>query len=430
LARFAVDISGNTIAVSAPFADLPGSEDRGVIYIFERSSDVWNLTAQLTTLNGQSGDKIGMSLSLEDDILAVGAPFVDGDGVNNRGAVYIYVRPSSGWADMTETAKLTASDGAEDDWLGNSIAMHGDWLIAGAPHKSAPGMYAFGAVYVYQKPFGGWITTTETEKLLAPVPMNYEKFGYVVDVRGNTLGVGCSTQSPTKVYAYRLNAGNWVFESYLSIPGGVPDYAFGRSIAVGNEEILVGSFAFVAGNPDAGHVYLYLWDGAKWDYNSTITSSDGIPDDRFGWSMASDGVNFLVGATNAGGGGKAYLFVPGPGVSITPSSLELFEGGLPGTYSVSLKTQPSSDVTISAAHDAQLSVDPTTLLFTAQNWDLPQTITVLAVDDDIDEGNHTSIITHTSTSADTNYQDIDIGSVNVSIREGTLYSVYLSLILR
>jgi len=51
------------------------------------------------------------------------------------------------------------------------------------------------------------------------------------------------------------------------------------------------------------------------------------------------------------------------------------------------------------------------LTFTAANWDTAQTVTVTAVDDDVDEGAHTSTITHAAASADANYNGMAIGNM-------------------
>ena len=73
----------------------------------------------------------------------------------------MFVKPAGGWASATETAKLTASDGAVNDNLGSSVALSGDTIVAGAPTRG-PGV---GAAYVFVKPAGGWASTTETAEV-------------------------------------------------------------------------------------------------------------------------------------------------------------------------------------------------------------------------------------------------------------------------
>ena len=72
------------------------------------------------------------------------------------------------------------------------------------------------------------------------------------------------------------------------------------------------------------------------------------------------------------------------GILTDPSSLTLEEGGAAATYTVALATKPTADVTVnvSVPAGADLSVSKTSLTFTDQNWNAPQTVTVSPVDDD------------------------------------------------
>ena len=53
-------------------------------------------------------------------------------GLASMGAVYVYVRPGGGWSNMTQTARLTASDGAGNDNLGVSVSVSADGSIVAA----------------------------------------------------------------------------------------------------------------------------------------------------------------------------------------------------------------------------------------------------------------------------------------------------------
>lgn len=102
------------------------------------------------------------------------------------------------------------------------------------------------------------------------------------------------------------------------------------------------------------------------------------------------------------------------GVTITESggSTDVTEGGATDTYSVVLDTQPTANVDITVDPDTQTNLGSgagtaITLTFTGGgggNWSTPQTVTVTAVDDSVDEASpHTSTITHGSSSTDSNY---------------------------
>ena len=78
------------------------------------------------------------------------------------------------------------------------------------------------------------------------------------------------------------------------------------------------------------------------------------------------------------------------------------------TYKLKLQSQPSADVTIALTFSpvGQITLDKSTLTFTQSNYNNFQTVTVTAVDDSIQEGDHTATITHTSSSADGSYNGL------------------------
>lgn len=111
-----------------------------------------------------------------------------------------------------------------------------------------------------------------------------------------------------------------------------------------------------------------------------------------------------------------------PGVTLIESdgTTNVTEGGETDTYTLVLNTQPSADVTVTINTDAQSTSSPNTLIFTPQNWDTPQTVTVIAVDDDVVEGTHFSNISHLATSNDLSYNEINIASIIATITDNDL----------
>jgi hypothetical protein len=63
------------------------------------------------------------------------------------GAAYVFVGSGTTW---TQQAKLTASDGAANDYFGTSVAIYGSTAVVGAPIK--PYNSFIGAAYVYVLP--------------------------------------------------------------------------------------------------------------------------------------------------------------------------------------------------------------------------------------------------------------------------------------
>ncbi|BDA73783.1 hypothetical protein CAL7716_079490 [Calothrix sp. PCC 7716] len=108
-----------------------------------------------------------------------------------------------------------------------------------------------------------------------------------------------------------------------------------------------------------------------------------------------------------------------PGVTFTQTngSTTVTEAGNSDTYTLFLRTQPTSDVTITLAPGNQITSDKTTLTFTATNWNVPQTITITAVNDTTPEGDHISTITHSISSNDGNYNSLTLPNINIAIQD-------------
>jgi hypothetical protein len=106
-----------------------------------------------------------------------------------------------------------------------------------------------------------------------------------------------------------------------------------------------------------------------------------------------------------------------PGVTVSPVGVSVAEGGAGATVSVVLASPPTADVTITLNPGPYLTASPTTLTFTAANWNVPQTVTVAAMDDAYYEGTHTGTIHFTAASADVRYQGIAIPDVTATIAD-------------
>lgn len=158
-------------------------KNAGAVFVFERADEgTWFEAAKLLASDGQEEDHLGEALSIDGDTLVAGATGVDDLG-SAAGAAYVFERFDGVW---TETAKLLASDGQSGDAFGDQVAVEGDVLAIGAPGKSDLGPVS-GAAYVFQRnASGAW---EQTAKLLSPDGRGYDEFGYV-SVDGDTLVVG------------------------------------------------------------------------------------------------------------------------------------------------------------------------------------------------------------------------------------------------
>ena len=124
----------------------------------------------------------------------------------------------------------------------------------------------------------------------------------------------------------------------------------------------------------------------------------------------------------------------GAGVSIIASNgstvvTEAAGAGHTDTYTVVLNTRPTGNVRIAvlSSDEGAATVSPASLTFSTANWDTMQTVTVVAVDDNVDQGNRSVTITHTLTSNDANYRRIsNISSVAATVADNDTAAVTIT----
>ncbi|MDD5559066.1 choice-of-anchor tandem repeat GloVer-containing protein [Candidatus Methylomirabilis sp.] len=333
---YSVAISGDTLVVGAWYATIGSNTYQGAAYVFTRTGGVWSQQAKLTASDGAASDQFGYSVAISGDTIVVGVPSADIGATADQGAAYVFVKVPEAvhWVSMTETAKLTASDGAGGDEFGTSVAISGDTIVVG-PYRANIGATAYqGAAYVFVKPGSGWATTsTFDSKLTASDGAAYDFFGRSVAIIGNTVVVGAvgadigATASQGAAYVFVKPGTGWATmteTAKLTASDGAASDAFGYSVAVSGDTVVVGAYGDnIGSNSNQGAAYVFVKPGSGWATTSTftakLTASDGAAGDEFGWSVAISGDTVVVGAdTDTIGSntyqGSAYVFVkPGTG---------------------------------------------------------------------------------------------------------------------
>lgn len=107
------------------------------------------------------------------------------------------------------------------------------------------------------------------------------------------------------------------------------------------------------------------------------------------------------------------------GFTVTPSGgLVTTEAGGQDTYTIVLTSEPLSSVTIPgifSGDTGEATVAPSSMVFTAQNWNTPQTVTVTGVDDSIVDGHIQTFIWHSQVqSSDPLYANKYISNVTLT----------------
>ena len=240
---------------------------------------------KVTASDAASGDQFGVSVAIDGNTVVVGA-YGDEDAGGGSGSVYV-LRTTDGGATYDEVAKLTASDAASSDYFGRHVAIDGDTVLVGAYFENN----RRGAVYVYRTT-DNWDTHTET-KLTASDAAEGDYFGWSVAIDGDTVVVG--TMSGAAAYVLRTTD-NWGThtEIKLTASDGVWSDDFGYSVAIDGATVVIGATG--AGTGGALYVFLTTDGGATYDEVAKLTASDAAADDSFGISVAIDGDTVVVGA--------------------------------------------------------------------------------------------------------------------------------------
>ena len=105
------------------------------------------------------------------------------------------------------------------------------------------------------------------------------------------------------------------------------------------------------------------------------------------------------------------------------------EAGGTATFSVVLTSQPMAAVSVGLAssNTAEGTISTATVIFTAANWSVAQTVTVTGVDDFVQDGNIAySIITGVATSADGNYNGLNPSDVLLTNLDDDVASIVVS----
>ena len=307
-----VAVDGDTIIVGAP-GDDDGGTGSGSAYVFDRAG---NQLVKLTAADAGAGDLFGADVAVDGDTIVVGARGDDENGVL-AGAAYVFDGAGN------QLAKLTASDGEQEDVFGGSVAVDGDTIMVGAVGDDGRGSSS-GAVYLFDR------AGNQLAKLTAADGDAGDLFGSDVEVDGDTIVIGAVNDEGDigsragSAYVFDL-AGNQVAKLAAS-DGGSPD-EFGNQVAVDGDTIVVGARLQ---NNDVGIVAgaAYVFDRAGNEL-AKLTASDSKPFHRVGWSVAVGGGTILVGELEhefgLGDGwdaGSAYVFraAPASGCRYDPAS--------------------------------------------------------------------------------------------------------------
>ena len=312
-----VAVSGKTVLV--------GACGGNAVYVFVQSGSTWTEQQKLTASDVGIDDDFGGAVAVSGTTIIVGDSGHDGTGDRFQGAAYIFEQSGTTWSQQQE---LTASDGADSDGFGGSVAMSGTIALIGAPGRDIEQ----GAAYVFEQSGTTW---KQQQELTAPDGASLDEFGLSIAVSGTIAVIGApfadtnGTYSQGKAYVFVQSGNTWTQQQELISSDGVGADEFGLSVGVSGTTAIIGAPGMEwLGIPEQsqGKAYVFVQSGNTWTQQQELTASDGVSGDEFGSSVAMSGTTAVVGApehqigTNSAQG-AAYVLATGsaqPATFITP----------------------------------------------------------------------------------------------------------------
>jgi uncharacterized repeat protein (TIGR01451 family) len=370
----AIDASGDTIVAGAPDQSVGTNSGQGAVYVFTEPAGGWATeaqTAELTASDGAAQTALGTSTAIDGngDTIAAGADAAGGSGA---GVEYVFTRPAGGWTNQSQTAELSASDGAHNDLLGKTSAVDtsGDTIAASAPDHNGLN----GAVYVFTRPAAGWTNATETAELTNSDPGPDHTVlggvggdGLAIDAAGHTIVAGGyrqdagSVQFAGAVYVFSRPSSGWASgtqsaELDASTPNPFADLGWTVAINPAGDTVFAGApgpavMGTTVGPNNQGAVYVFTRPSAGWSNETEaqqLTSSDGVFSDQFGYSAAIAGNTFVAGAFKANNNaGAVYVLTepPAPVLTTAASSGVAIGGAISDSATLSGGSSPTGTIT-------------------------------------------------------------------------------------
>lgn len=321
----AIAAFGSSVAISSNYlvvgANLEGGRYAysGSVYVYDltKSPNEANYETKIKASDEIDNARFGGSVAISGSLIAVGA-FYDAEPHHlsyGPGSAYIYDLAKTPEETGYET-KLKASDRDLDDNFGFSVDISNDRVVVGAPRDDDNGTSS-GSLYVYDLTKNPSELGYET-KITASDGAAGDSFGYQVRISGDLVFAGSRNVDDNgtnsgSVYIYDLtkNSGDDGYETKLQSSDSNAGDNFGVSIAISNNQLVVGAY----GDENyygSAYVYDLTKQVGESDYEIKLKASDGNAEDLFGGRVAVSGNRVAVSAYRSDGNGadtgSAYLY--------------------------------------------------------------------------------------------------------------------------
>jgi hypothetical protein len=296
-AAVALSSDGSILAIGAYYNDGSGV-DSGHVRVY-----AWNGTSWVqrgADINGESSnDEFGTSVALSSDgtIVAIGAYLNDGNGADS-GHVRVHAWNGSAWVQRGSDI-----DGeAAGDQSGRTVALSDDGSIVaiGAQNNGLYGhvrVFAWsGSTWVQR---GADIDGEGVGDLSGAVSLSSDGTVVAIGASENN-GVNGADSGHVRVYSW--NGTSWV-QRGLDIDGEAADDAFGVSVSISSDGTVLAVGAVRndgtsgTGTDNRGHVRVFVWDGSSWVQRGSDFDGEAAGDQFGQWvALSRDGTTLAAGA--------------------------------------------------------------------------------------------------------------------------------------
>jgi hypothetical protein len=153
---------------------------------------------------------------------------------------------------------------------------------------------------------------TQLAELEASDTVTGDNCGVSVAISGTTAVVGADNYAngAGRVYVFTETATAWEQAAELEGSDTVGSSStflgdvFGWSVAISGTTVVVGAY----NAKGAGRAYVFTKTATGWEQVAELKGSDTVTDDNFGWSVAISGTTVVVGAYSVKFAGRAYVF--------------------------------------------------------------------------------------------------------------------------
>jgi hypothetical protein len=211
---------------------------------------------------------------------------------------------------LGQLGEFSDNPGASGEGFGEAIAVSGRAVVVGTTHHMAASTdVEQGAAYVFNASASGWAHARQVAVLRAPRGQSEEAFGRSVAMSGNTIVVGAPDRevgrrtSQGVVYVFVKPASGWSHVApplKLTATRGQAGEFFGESVAISGNTVVVGAPGRKIGrHAEQGAIDIFAVSRSRTagaTQVAELTATDGKSNDALGISVAVSGQTVLAGA--------------------------------------------------------------------------------------------------------------------------------------